>query len=62
MEESQLQSLIGQEGMLFLAPTLDRKIGVRVVITDVKKGYFLVRAKDGDGSTVWVDSYRVVLA
>lgn len=58
---SQLERLIAQEGML----NLDG-LGTRVVISDIKRAYgctrFLVTAKDGDGSKIWVDSDRVVLA
>lgn len=58
---SQLATLIGQEAML-----KQGGLGVRVVIQDAKRVYgctrFLVTAKDGDGSKIWVDCDRVVLA
>lgn len=58
---SQLASLIGQDGIVNQGG-----LGTRVKILDAKRVYgctrFLVTAKDGDGSKIWVDSDRVVLA
>jgi hypothetical protein len=61
MTVSQLASLIGRYGLV-----RQDGLGVRVKILDVKRVYgctrFLVTAQVGDGSEIWVDSDRVVLA
>lgn len=53
-----LSSLIGHDATLLVLDTLK----VRVVIVDVANGKFLITGKDSDGSQVWVDVDRVVLA
>jgi hypothetical protein len=58
---SQLACLIGQEAIV-----KQGGLGVRIIIKDAKRVYgctrFLVTAKAGDGSEIWIDCDRVVLA